>query len=242
MALGVWRGHQRAAPTQKPETVKNIQLQTFDPDQIKRIAACLYGRGKHDEARLFVFLTEQGCRFSEAMRLKARTSTWSATPSRSSRRSPTTRTAIACSGSRHGRWRWCSSRCRRHRKSYGCGITTRSYKPLSQRSTSLDRHAPTNPHGSAHLRLMGRRPIQSEIGSDTTHTSRQCTSTLGRWMPAGRFAGTASNALQRPREGAAYKRRWLDCRWREANPEKAREIANKQQSFQGSTAEIEPGY
>ena len=50
--------------------LSNIQVQTFKPDQIKRVAACLYGRGKHDEARLFVFLTEMGCRFSEAMRLK----------------------------------------------------------------------------------------------------------------------------------------------------------------------------
>ena len=52
--------------------LKNIQLQTYDPDQIKRVAACLYGRGKHDEARLFVFMTEMGCRFSEAMRLKGK--------------------------------------------------------------------------------------------------------------------------------------------------------------------------
>lgn len=57
-----------------PKNLKlsNIQLQTFEPDQIKRAAACLYGRGKHDEARLFVFLTEMGCRFSEAMRLKGK--------------------------------------------------------------------------------------------------------------------------------------------------------------------------
>ena len=52
--------------------LKNIQLQTLSDDQIKRVAACLYGRGKHDEARLFVFLTEMGCRFSEAMRLKGK--------------------------------------------------------------------------------------------------------------------------------------------------------------------------
>ena len=52
--------------------LKNIQLQTYDPDQIKRVAACMYGRGKHDEARLFVFMTEMGCRFSEAMRLKGK--------------------------------------------------------------------------------------------------------------------------------------------------------------------------
>ena len=55
-----------------PKNLKlsNIQLQTFQDDQIKRIAACLYGRGRKDEARLFVFLSEMGCRFSEAMRLK----------------------------------------------------------------------------------------------------------------------------------------------------------------------------
>lgn len=52
--------------------LKNIQLQTYDPDQIKRVAGCMYGRGKHDEARLFVFMTEMGCRFSEAMRLKGK--------------------------------------------------------------------------------------------------------------------------------------------------------------------------
>jgi integrase len=55
-----------------PKNLKlsNIQLQTFQDDQIKRVAACLYGRGRKDEARLFVFLSEMGCRFSEAMRLK----------------------------------------------------------------------------------------------------------------------------------------------------------------------------
>lgn len=59
---------------QLPKNLKrnNIQLQTFTSDQIKRTAACLYGRGKHDEARLFVFLNEMGCRFSEAMRLKGK--------------------------------------------------------------------------------------------------------------------------------------------------------------------------
>ena len=54
-----------------PKNLKlsNIQLQTFEGDQIQRVACCLDKQGKQQEARLFVFLSEMGCRYSEAMRL-----------------------------------------------------------------------------------------------------------------------------------------------------------------------------
>lgn len=54
----------------KNRPLNNRQTHIWEKAEIKAVVADLWARGKHEHAQLFLFLCEQGLRFSEAARLK----------------------------------------------------------------------------------------------------------------------------------------------------------------------------
>lgn len=65
-------GVQQLPPIPKNRPLNNKQTQVWSKEQIRTIVSDLWSRNKQEEASLFLFLCEMGCRFSEAKRIKGR--------------------------------------------------------------------------------------------------------------------------------------------------------------------------